>query len=183
MKNKKRDPEREAHTSVRLCNSCAILQKTWYPYCGRLFWRCSQFCGILFFLIISAFHDNKEPCCSDRGKTTMLALSLACFHSRCWLDCNHTVQLFQYRPDILGETDLVHSYQAKRRLSQGKGEQFKCSPIPCTCVVKYITAQENCQPVSKWINLSDTDPGTHTHKSTHAWNSNKYLFTRWWKSL
>lgn len=47
---------------------------------------------------------------------------------------------FQYRSDILGETDLLHSHQAKRILSQGKGDRFKCSPIPCTCVVKYITA-------------------------------------------
>lgn len=54
------------------------------------------------------------------------------------LELNRT--LSQFRPDILPETDLLHGCPAKRIFSQEKGDHFKCSPIPCTCVAKYITA-------------------------------------------
>lgn len=90
---------------------------------------------------------------------------------------NHTRRLSARScSDILGETELLHSHQAKRILSQGRGDQFKCSPIPSSCVVEYITAAKNCQPVSGLINLSDTPTHPHINESTCAWNSNKHLF-------
>lgn len=89
--------------------------------------------------------------------------------ARCWFR----------RPDEWNRTSCLAApltycrrqtrFTAERMFSQEKGDRFKCSPIPCTCVAECIsTARElsacvrmNQPPVTR-------SPRSHTHKSAHA---------------
>lgn len=116
-------------------------------------------------------------------KTTLPILSLAHYHSRSWLNYSHAgcfSPTLTYKERQARFTDI----NLKGYFHGGKVTGLTALQSPAHVWSNLSLLQENCQPVSELINLSETVPGTHRHKSAHARNSNKYLSPHcWWSFL
>lgn len=162
-----------------ICVWCVLINKCsfccyWCPICSFQFIYAHPFHFFHFF-------HNKRPDCflSKESQLDQPQFGLLLFQTpelNC-TSCLNTI-LTYYQRQTCSTAIQLKGYFHRRKVTT-----LNVLQSPAHVWQNTSLQQENCQPVSELINPSDTDSGSHTHKSAHAGNSNKYLFTQsWWSS-